>query len=421
MSARPIRRTLGFLISSLPLFSFTNLLPISVLGAPFALYAVNSRRALSILTHIWPLPLLIALTTLSTLLYDPASFASFSFYRRDGNFFVTMAALVSGIVMVQAGSARMLLRLLTVLSLLAFAAGYPFDSNKLSANALFLAHNAAGGFYAAIALISLYVFRGRWRLILFCALCLAVFLTGSRGSILALFTTSCFAALGTGRRLRWLVFLGLLGLTLATAVEGHIKHYETTHAFYKVEYSPRAQRYFHANYEGSALLWGNSVNVFNRSAILWPRAIDLWLQAPLLGVGFGAYDDEHAPPENPAMILPDPVNHSDAHAHHSFLNVLAEQGAVGLLLVLLAFARIDRLLSRSSDPICRLGSLLIMLLLLMSLTEHRLYTPSNAIPVVYVIAFALTRLYHRGQIPRRLRPVTARAGPSSPHGGLTRP
>jgi len=84
-------------ISLLALFlTVTNFVPLSAVGfVPIFVYAWRfyGRRYPAFIT---PLTALTVVIVVSTLLYDPQSFAEFDFYRRDGNFFISYAPIFAG-------------------------------------------------------------------------------------------------------------------------------------------------------------------------------------------------------------------------------------------------------------------------------------------------------------------------------------
>jgi O-antigen ligase len=69
---------------------------------------------------------------------------------------------------------------------------------------------------------------------------------------------------------------------------------------------------------------------------VWPWAVDDFLESPLIGTGFSSFNDRY---KDPSKVFPgiklrllDKNVYNSGHAHHSFLNILAEQGLIGLLI-----------------------------------------------------------------------------------------
>lgn len=130
--------------------------------------------------------------------------------------------------------------------------------------------------------------------------------------------------------------------------------------------------------------------------MLWPRALDMFFKSPFLGVGFGAYNDA---PFNPyglsglfSVSRPMTYVNSDAHAHNSYFHIAAEMGILGLFivykLVRAIFSAAKRLGSTIENDIV---FYLVWTILLMSLSEHRLFTPSNALPVFIIVSWILAQ------------------------------
>ncbi|HDY6723836.1 TPA: O-antigen ligase family protein, partial [Klebsiella pneumoniae] len=106
-----------------------------------------------------------------------------------------------------------------------------------------------------------------------------------------------------------------------------------------------------ANYTVSSAAQGidfQRVGTFiDRLYYLWPRAFDNFIHSPLLGLGFGSYDDLYyrysdVIPHLLAIKEGAMVRHSEAHAHNSTFTILAELGVVGYLLFILLFNEINK-------------------------------------------------------------------------------
>ena len=90
---------------------------------------------------------------------------------------------------------------------------------------------------------------------------------------------------------------------------------------------------------------------------IWVAAGQVWMANPLLGVGLGGFPEAYAELRLPGKdFLPDTAFEPPPHAHNLFLNVLAEQGVLGLvaLLAVLAVSLRDAIRLRgSSDRLVR--------------------------------------------------------------------
>ncbi|MGE5148196.1 MAG: hypothetical protein ACM3N5_15695, partial [Candidatus Eiseniibacteriota bacterium] len=86
--------------------------------------------------------------------------------------------------------------------------------------------------------------------------------------------------------------------------------------------------------------------------------------------------------------------HSDAHAHHTYFNVLAETGAIGLVLLLWFMNRLFNFLFALPPSMIRQALLLSFWAAAVSaFTEHRLFTPSQMLP--FIILVGMTIAHHR--------------------------
>ena len=392
-----ISNRISWLVERMPLFAFVNLVPLSVLAAPFGIFAIYSKRSLTILSIIWPLVIYTLYTIISTLAYNPDSFLEFAFYRTDGNFFITLLVLLSVITFARDANTEQMLRALCVFAALSFIVMWPIDTfinHNEHFFGLFKAHNAAGGFYAIICIISWHFFSGRTRILIVLTLFLATIETGSRGSLLALIIVATIGFLKFNTVLRWLTFFIFLSLTVQIAFNAVQKFGPATEALFQQEHSESAQEINKSNPDASNFAYGNNYNIFIRVGVLWPRAVRIWKEHPVLGAGFGSYDDLHYVGRNNTLYADTYlVQHTFSHAHHTFLNVLAEQGVVGLILLLISLLYIDRTVRSLDDPLGKAASLSLLILMFMSLSEHRLFSPSNSIPVMYITGLALVRFY----------------------------
>ena len=121
--------------------------------------------------------------------------------------------------------------------------------------------------------------------------------------------------------------------------------------------------------------WTESTAEVNVSIrfVLWAIAINNFIQSPIIGVGATRYDDDplvlmtfpeisseerssfESPSFNESLISRINVGefqiHTDQHAHNLFLNVIAETGLLGLMLLLIVIAKIFKKL-REFSKIC---------------------------------------------------------------------
>jgi O-antigen ligase len=137
---------------------------------------------------------------------------------------------------------------------------------------------------------------------------------------------------------------------------------------------------------------------------LWPRALAYFRQSPLVGMGFGSFDDQIRNVTSYFGLLGVPsdiiVEHSDSHAHNSYLNFLAELGVVGLALLLSFYWKLVKWSQNGAARSAltdhgrnfaayRFVELSSVCLLVMAATEHRLVSPSNVLILSLVISLLL--------------------------------
>ena len=146
-------------------------------------------------------------------------------------------------------------------------------------------------------------------------------------------------------------------------------------------------------FAGSNLL--REDNIKFRVFYLWPRALDNFLKSPIVGQGFGSYNDTPYHFENFGVAVLNTnqiyVN-SDAHAHNSYLNILSETGLVGLSLVIMFLVSLYRFikgsgLSQGADIGFRIAFWVVVW---SSFTEHRLTAPAQMLPFTILVGFVLS-------------------------------
>jgi O-antigen ligase len=249
-------------------------------------------------------------------------------------------------------------------------------------------HNAAGGFFMVLLayLVGRAIvagFAGRWAAIAIGAI--ALVLTDSRGSIIAILAAVAY----DWSSRRWprlsrallLAFVAVLICGLAAA-----------YYVWQEMGAPIVYDYSEFSSVSDQLptdmmsLGERPGTIMHRLFLLYPMAIDMFLQSPIVGIGFTRFDDFPVQisgiPGVLAMNTATPI-HSNLHAHNSFLHIAAENGIVGLALLFLTIRAIYRTFASRElyTPVAMiLGSLLFA-----SLTEHRLTTPSQAAPAFVIV------------------------------------
>ncbi|MBC8746127.1 MULTISPECIES: O-antigen ligase family protein [Paraburkholderia] len=389
-------------LSLLALFlTVTNFVPISAIGFVPLLLLAWRFYGRSYPAFITPLTAFTALAIVSTLLYDPQSFVDFDFYRRDGNFFISYAPIFAGCVYAHRWDLNRILRALFIFAVLVNLPMYVYyiATNGLfsifvnpadSFGSYFIARNAAGGFLAMLFCLGVACYlQKRSKLLIALLVCnvLMLFSTYSRGSLLG--AAAVLPYLYFGRK-RWILG-SLIAVLLAASLAIAIYHTEPN-----VDY----MGYTFAIHANDAKV--NNLNI--RYEWLWPRALAYFEQSPLVGLGFGSFDDHIGSLASYFHLFAVPsdivIEHSDSHAHNSFLNILAELGAVGLTLILAFFWRLIDWSKQGAAYAAlvaggrqfaafRFVEISSVCLLVMSATEHRLVTPSNVLILSLVISLLL--------------------------------
>jgi O-antigen ligase len=387
-------------VSLIALFlTVTNFVPISAIGfAPMlCAWRFYGRNYPAFVTS---LSLFALYALLSTLVYDPASLASFEFYRRDGNFFVSYAPILAGCAYTHRWNVNKLLTCFFVFAVVVNLPSYgsyimhhgllsPLENSSETFGSYFVARNAAGGFLAMLFCLGVacYLYKSSWLLLAILALNAAMLLsTYSRGSVLGVLTVLPYVIFG---RRRWML-LSMIVILIALSVAIAAYHINPS-----------------VDYFGFPFDIGNPDEKTNNLDIryewLWPRALAYFSHSPLFGLGFGSFDDHIARVIDYFGLFAQPldvtIEHSDSHAHNSYLNILAELGVVGLVLMM---RFMWQLIAWASDGATRawqegtqnyVGYLFVefagVCLLAMSCSEHRLTTPSNALVMTLAVSLLL--------------------------------
>ncbi|MGF6605523.1 O-antigen ligase family protein [Paraburkholderia tuberum] len=389
-------------ISLLALFlTVTNFVPISAIGFVPLLLLAWRFYGRSYPAFVAPLTAFTVLATVSTLLYDSQSFLDFDFYRRDGNFFISYTPIFAGFVYAHRWDLNKVLRALFIFAVIVNLPMYAYyiATNGLlsmfvnpadSFGSYFIARNAAGGFLAMLFCLGIACYlQKRSKLLIALLACnvLMLFSTYSRGSLLG--AAAVLPYLYFGRK-RWILGT-LIAVLLLASVAIAIYHTQPN-----VDY----MGYTFAIHANDAKV--NNLNI--RYEWLWPRALAYFVQSPLVGLGFGSFDDHIGSLTSYFHLFAVPsdvvIEHSDSHAHNSYLNILAELGVVGLTLILAFFWRLVEWSKQGAAYAAlveggrqfaafRFVEISSVCLLVMSATEHRLVSPSNVLILSLVISLLL--------------------------------
>jgi O-antigen ligase len=239
-----------------------------------------------------------------------------------------------------------------------------------------------------------------------------LFSTYSRGSMFGILVLLPYIVFG---RKRWMLATMVAGLIAASlAIAAYHTHGATDYMGYQFSIENPDEKV---------------ANLDIRYEWLWPRALAYFRQSPIVGMGFGSFDDTISLVVNYFGVFGRAVGitaeHSDSHAHNSYLNILAELGIVGLTMMLTFYWRLVTWCQHGARASMReqgrnfiayrFVELASVCLLAMSATEHRLTTPSNMLPIALVISLLLAsraRVTFPAFMARPTPPAAPGRGPS---------
>ncbi len=333
----------------------------------------------------------------STLVYYPASFLEYGFYRYDGNVFTTLAPiLLFGMCSLNFDADRMVRAFLTWVTIVDSAfilvfllkADPLFLEGKEAYHLLFIAHNAAGGYLATVCALSLgywYARRGAREYLWVAINGLGLALTYSRGSWFGLVAAVLITLVLRERYLKLIcvLYVASLAALLSYTYPVWIGMQKMSSIAVLGDVQPDVP-----------LDIDRRDTIVARAFFLWPRAFDLWLESPIVGTGFGSYNDipyhlqgvEHVVMFNSTHV----ADFSDAHAHHMYLHLMAETGLVGLGLVTWMLYWIRRFLGTMPAGGLKCGLILAFWTVVWaSVTENRLFAPSQMLPFTIILGLAI--------------------------------
>ncbi len=401
---RPVEAIIFITLVGL-LFSTTNLVPVS--AVPSALFLLMTPL-LPFTQAAWPAVTKWALayyliSIVSTLMYWPASFLEYDFYRYDGNFILSFAPLLAiPLVHFRVDVDRWLVAfLLAVTTINVFgqiairAIGIPPQLG------LFTAANAFGGFLMFANTVA-YVWWRKSRkalpLILFVLNLVLLLITYSRGSEIGLVLAIVSVwLLQKGKGWAVALILATLVLTEASILYFTYPIYLNTRHVVDQIYASGADT--------------KEANILLRALSDWPRGLYLFFHSPIFGGGFGAVND-----------LPFRFHHdvaffqfndsgvhkfNSAHAHNTYIHILGEQGLFGFAIFMGFWRSVYRFIRDTPGSSFARDILHISFwtLTYASFTEHRIPTPSNAFPFMLSLL-----LYSASSLATKTRAANAMPG-----------
>lgn len=369
---------------------FVPISPVIALLLPVGLGLMMLQRKFPAMS-LWALGLMTA-AAVSAALYYPQSFLSPDFYRRDGNMFISFAPLIAiPLLRTNWGFSRLFKWWVTfaacvnAICIALFLKGVSIFADRIDGTYSFLfeAHNAAGGFLGLVTLGAA-VLAWRERSIFFAVLAVVSFyglhVSDSRGSMLALFAAIPLTLMKRPRITVALIVASQLFMVAAIWKKVDFVNIDAN------KLNDSAVGMLNSTAERSSTLE-------DRLFRLYPIAMNLWLESPIVGTGFGSFNDRpyvlNGIPHVFSANTSAAVVFNASHAHHSFLHVLAEQGLVGFILLMGMLVAVYRVADSVPDETMRLFlTVTFWYMILCSLTEHRFVTPSQAIPWFTLVALA---------------------------------
>ncbi|MGK7371040.1 MAG: O-antigen ligase family protein [Candidatus Halalkalibacterium sp. M3_1C_030] len=329
----------------------------------------------------------------SVIFYDFRSLVDFGFYRRDGNFIISYAPILVlplfNLRIKLENYLRYFYRFALGLYSIIFAyylvsLNISADLNALVFGGLFYAQNAVGGFLSILGALGFAYFYNRKtkkEFFYFFLILAMLFMTYSRGSILGLILGIAAWYLAVNKHFKTLVVLISIPvlLTVATLMIGYPSYQSKISTGNLVEEKVGED------------IGTKNANVILRILYTFPRAYYSFTHSPIVGTGVGSFDDR---PYNFEPIVPyvaynaQPNKaHTDSHAHHSYLHILAEQGVFGLGLFITFWVSLFLyLMNLKYKPLVKDFLLIAFFTITFaSFTEHRITTPSMMLPFTIVL------------------------------------
>lgn len=364
--------------------------PLLTLLVPLCIYIVLKRKMQRPL--FWLYAFFLAFLV-SVIFYDFRSLLDFGFYRRDGNFIISYAPILVLPLFNLRFNLENYLRYFYRVALGLYSIIFVYylvnlnisaDLNALVFGGLFYAQNAVGGFLSILGALGFAYFYNRKtkkEFFFFFLIMAMLFMTYSRGSILGLILGIAAWYLAVNKHFKTLIILISIPvlLTIATLMIGYPSYQSKISTGNLVEEKVGED------------IGTKNANVILRILYTFPRAYYSFTHSPIVGTGVGSFDDR---PYEFETIVPyvaynaQPFKaHTDSHAHHSYLHILAEQGVFGLALFITFWVSLFLyLMNLKYKPLVRDFLLIAFFTITFaSFTEHRITTPSMMLPFTIVL------------------------------------
>ncbi|MCB4798328.1 O-antigen ligase family protein [Neotamlana laminarinivorans] len=341
--------------------------------------------------------------TISVLIYHPKSLIDFDFYRYDGNLYISYLPILAFSFLAYDYDIEKRFKQFLLFTIIINLIGLvvlginPIDHNY---HGFFKAHNAIGGFMAFITIIA-FVFahqkRSRFYKILAFLAFLFLWLSGSRGSILGVVFSIIFYFIYLNKYYRKLNFVLLTIFFIINFIAALLLY---NYGLYtKLNLSKNGEKYMKTHIRSTeGNVGAKTMNIYTRIHWTWGRATNCLIVSPFFGTGFGSMNDWPLNFKGVNHIIafnnPDDYFYDPSHAHHSYFHFLGEFGIIGFLIFVAFWWNVYKYLERNDQN--KIVQLILIMsyfnLTIMSFTEHRITTPSNALP--FVISLSLYIIYN---------------------------
>lgn len=376
------------LISKIGLyFTNTGLLPLSpilsLLGACYLFFTFKIRYLYKIELSIL---LFLFYVFVSTVMYHPVSFFDFGYYRYDGNIWVSYLPLFFfsfSRPLISEKSIIYFIKVSLIIYLSYLLLWYMSHGFQSSFQGLFTSRNATGGFLSILTISSFVLALQGYKKFKFITFLLLIVLvsTYSRGSLFSFITVAFIVYLFYKKNL--LLDRLLFALAFIATLSIAIFFYDPD-----LSYCDSSVRNAYTDKTSTT----KEVNTLTRAVYLWPKAIDIFINNPILGSGFSSYNDYIESGHRQTF--------ASNHAHHSYLHILAEMGLFGLMILLyfiVLFRRFWLKHRRNHMMIADISYFSFLVVVFAAFTEHRLTTPASMIIVSTLIGLFIShvRYSHR--------------------------
>ncbi|WP_145994837.1 O-antigen ligase [Geobacillus sp. WSUCF-018B] len=326
--------------------------------------------------------------------------SNYYFIRYDGNFLYSYSPLLL-IPLIQ----RHNLNTGLILKIFCISTSLILLFSHLVNISFFDAHNAYGGFLGLVIGVNIILIKDKIMWVPLIINTYLLIISDSRGSIFAIILAFILIFLKKKgfNVLYKLIITCIFLFMIIVFIEGYIVWLKMNKPI-ALTLDQIFQYYIPYGYLGSIIreIFDRSYTIIHRIYFYWPLAIDNFLNSPLIGIGFSRYDDvpynlggiKNLIYLNKGYI----ISHTNYHAHNSYLHILSELGILGAGLFFMIFKGILDNAKRLEIKEQLLVQTLTIYMLIVSLSEHRITTPSQMIPYFIIVILILCR--NRGDISK---------------------